>query len=275
LKPNETSGLDASVVKITHQGISKDTGEPLYLLSTTDFFYPLIDDPYEMGKIACANVLSDLYAMGVVDVDTMLMTLSVSREMAMDEQDYVTSNLIRGFNDLSKEAGTNCTGRQTVMNPWPIVGGVAMSVLPESKFIRPDAAVPGDAIVLTKPLGTQLAVNAHQWKHTKPDRFQKLLESGNVTEADVDEAMAVASASMSRLNRNGAKLMHKYDAHAATDVTGFGILGHLKNLASSQNAKVDMELHTLPMIKKMKEVDEFMKGAFRLVKVTPQKLQGG
>lgn len=82
----------------------------------------------EQGKIACANVLSDVYAMGVTDVDTMLMILGVCREMSDKERDVVTTQMIRGFNDLARLAQTNVTGGQTVMNPWPIVGGVAMSV---------------------------------------------------------------------------------------------------------------------------------------------------
>jgi selenide,water dikinase len=121
LKPNETPGMDSSVVKIAH-------GKDLYLVSTTDFFFPSVEDPYVQGKIACANVLSDAYAMGVTEVDTMLMILGVCRDMSEKERDVVTTQMIRGFNDLAHQAQTNVTGGQTVMNPWPIVGGVAMSV---------------------------------------------------------------------------------------------------------------------------------------------------
>jgi selenide, water dikinase len=121
LKPNETPGMDSSVVKIGH-------GQDLYLVSTTDFFFPSVEDPYIQGRIACANVLSDAYAMGVTEVDTMLMMLGVCRDMNDIERDVVTTQLIRGFNDLAREAHTNVTGGQTVMNPWPLVGGVAMSV---------------------------------------------------------------------------------------------------------------------------------------------------
>ena len=80
------------------------------------------------GRIACANVLSDLYAMGVCDISTTLMTLSVSTQMNPKEQSVVTSELIRGYSDAAAEAETSVTGGQTVLNPWPIVGGVAMSV---------------------------------------------------------------------------------------------------------------------------------------------------
>ncbi|CAI5722960.1 unnamed protein product [Hyaloperonospora brassicae] len=246
VKPNETPGMDSSVVKIAH-------GSDLYLVSTTDFFFPSVEDPYVQGQIACANVLSDVYAMGVTEVDTMLMILGVCRDMSEKQRDVVTTEMIRGFNDLARKAQTNVTGGQTVMNPWPIVGGVAMSVRSEAQIIRPENAVVGDVIVLTKPLGTQVAVNVFQWKK-KPEQWQRVAQV--VTSDDADVAFEMASESMSRLNLNAAKMMHKHGAHSATDVTGFGLLAHARNQAKSQLADVSFELHTLPIIKNMVEVNK-------------------
>ncbi len=104
-------------------------------MQTTDFFYPLVDDPYLQGKIACANVLSDLYAMGVSDCDNMLMLLGVSSDMTAKEREVVTSLMIKGFNDLAKEAGTSVNGGQSVINPWYIIGGVATSIVSSDEFI--------------------------------------------------------------------------------------------------------------------------------------------
>jgi selenide, water dikinase len=95
------------------------------LISTTDFFYPLVEDPYIQGRISCCNVLSDVYAMGITRVDHMLMILGVSLQMNKAEREIVTSEMIRGFNDCAVEAGTMITGGQSIMNPWPIIGGVA------------------------------------------------------------------------------------------------------------------------------------------------------
>lgn len=120
-------GLDSCVLPTRHKGLS--------LVQTTDFFYPLVEDPYMQGKIACANVLSDLYAMGVSDCDNMLMLLGVSTDMTAKEREVVTTLMIKGFNDLAKEAGTSVNGGQTVLNPWYIVGGVATSVVSSSEFI--------------------------------------------------------------------------------------------------------------------------------------------
>ncbi|RLN89682.1 hypothetical protein BBJ28_00004647 [Nothophytophthora sp. Chile5] len=268
LKPNETPGMDSSVVKISH-------GKDLYMVSTTDFFFPSVEDPYVQGKIACANVLSDVYAMGVTEVDTMLMILGVCRDMSEKQRDVVTTQMIRGFNDLARLAQTNVTGGQTVMNPWPIVGGVAMSVRSESEIIRPENAVVGDVIILTKPLGTQVAVNLFQWKK-KPERWQRVDKV--VTPADADVAFQMASESMSRLNLNAARMMHKVPtakAHSATDVTGFGVLAHARNQAKSQLADVDFELHTLPIIKNMVAVNETIGNSFKLLDGFAAETSGG
>jgi len=236
--------MDCSVQPLKHKGLS--------LVSTTDYFYPLVDDPYMQGKIGAANVLSDLYAMGVVDCDNILMILAASTEMSKKQRDVTTRLMIEGFCDVAKEAETEVTGGQTVRNPWPIIGGAATAVCTNEEFIMPTHAVAGDVIVLTKPLGTQVAVNANQWRYR--EKWTTIQDV--ITKEEAERAYNIAMTSMARLNRTGAKLMHKYGAHAATDVTGFGILGHGKNLAGNQIAAVKFEIHTLPVIRGMKEVDE-------------------
>ena len=130
------------------------------LITTTDFFYPLVEDPYLQGRIACANVLSDVYAMGVTHIDTVLMILGVSLRMTPEEREIITREMIRGFNDTANLAGTKVTGGQSVMNPWPIIGGTACTVVKEEEIIFPNSARVGDKLILTKALGTQPAVNA-------------------------------------------------------------------------------------------------------------------
>jgi len=237
-------GMDCSIVPLKHQG--------LFLISTTDYFYPLVDDPYMQGQIGCANVLSDLYSMGVVNCDNMLMILAASTDMSKGDRDIATRQMIEGFNDQAKNGGTPVTGGQTVMNPWPIIGGAATSVCTKDEFIVPENAVAGDVLVLTKPLGTQVAVNVSQWRYN--ERWQRIEDL--MTKEEAARAYDYATHSMARLNRTGAKLMHKYGAHAATDVTGFGILGHATNLAKNQKEAVHFEIHTLPIIRHMKEVDD-------------------
>lgn len=233
-------GLDSCVLPTRHKGVK--------LVQTTDFFYPLVDDPYMQGKIACANVLSDLYATGVYQCDNLLMLLGVSNELRTDEREIVTRLVIKGFNDLAKEAETTINGGQTVLNPWYIIGGVATSICSDQEFIMPNGGKTGDVLVLTKPLGTQIAVNAHQWIE-EPKYWERIQDI--VSKEDVVEAYTKAMFSMARLNKNAAKLMQNYRAHGATDVTGFGILGHATNLVESQLEKVDFVIHTLPIIKNM------------------------
>jgi len=259
----EGIGMDCSVVPLRQ----KD----LFMVTTTDYFYPLVDDPYMQGMIGCANVLADQYAMGVSECDTMLMILAVSLEMEKSDREIATRLMIEGFNDQAKKAGTNVTGGQTVQNPWPIIGGVATSIVSKSEFITPDAAEPGDVIVLTKPLGIQVAVNLSQWRYTEA----KWIRVADITtKEEVEIAYQKAISSMARLNRNGAKLMHKYGAHGATDVTGFGILGHGRNLAKNQKKAVDFQIHSLPIIKGMAEADTKV-NIFSLLKGQSAETSGG
>lgn len=106
------------------------------------------------GRIACCNVLSDLYAMGVPRVDHMLMILGISLQMNESERHIVTKEMMRGFNDCASEANTVITGGQSIMNPWPMIGGVANVTLQKNEYVRPNHGEAGDLILLTKPLGT-------------------------------------------------------------------------------------------------------------------------
>lgn len=259
--------MDSSITPIPRlPGIS--------LIQTTDFFYPNIDSPYWQGLISCANVLSDLYAMGITECDNMLMILGVCRDKAMLDKDRwrATELMMKGFGVQAARAGTKVTGGQTVMSPWFIVGGVASSVYPDTEIIKPTDAQPGDVLLLTKPLGTQVCSNLHVWlNHSDPNRFGRV--SHLLSREDAILAYETAILSMSRLNKVGAELMRKYGAHAATDVTGFGILGHAKNLASNQTLPVQFVIRTLPVIAKTHLIDAIV--PYRLTKGLSAETSGG
>lgn len=265
-RPRLGIGMDASVTPIPDMpGTS--------LAQTTDFFYPLVDDPYLQGRIACANVLSDLYAMGVVSCHNMLMLLATSKEFTDQERDVVIPLMMKGFQDTAREAGCLVTGGQTVVNPWCTVGGVASSVCRDTDIIMPENAREGMVLVLTKALGTQVVVNAHQWLEEAGDKWSKIKDI--VTVEEVKAAYRQGMLSMARLNLTGAKLMHKYKAGAATDVTGFGILGHAKNLAENQIQEVSFSLHTLPIIKNMNKVAKAVGNMFQLLQGFSAETSGG
>lgn len=120
----------------------------------------------------------------------------------------VATALTRSTPDVAREAGTSVTGGQTVLNPWPITGGTATRACTEEQMIRPFHAVPGDAVVLTKPLGTQVAVNALQWLESRCEKDRARVE-GVLSVDEVLAAFDTADESMGRLNRNAARLMHK------------------------------------------------------------------
>lgn len=220
-------------------------------------------------------MLSDLYAFGVVNCDNVLMILAVSLEMSQLERDVVTKKMIEGFTAQIKAAETVITGGQTVLNPWPIIGGTAVSICSKDEFINPENVQNGDVIVLTKPLGTQVAVNVYQWLNLKDkSKWNKI--SDTISEEEAIRSYEVAMNSMTRLNRNAAMLMHKYKSHGATDVTGFGILGHATNLAKYQILKnLHFVIHTLPIIKNMKEVEEKLECMFNLMKGYSAETSGG
>lgn len=224
------------------------------LISTIDFFTPAVAEPYTQGRIACCNVLSDLYCMGVTNIDTILMTLCICTKMSEKEREVVYPIMLQGFNDCAEEAKTTITGGQTIYNPWPIIGGVAIATPDNNEIIMPYNGEEGDVLVLTKPIGTQVLSNVYQWFKNKDERWQKV--KNLITEQELAAVYHRGAESMATLNRNSALLMHKYKAHGSTDVTGFGILGHARNLAESQKKPLDFIIHTLPILNKMTKIDK-------------------
>ncbi|CAE7195506.1 SelD [Symbiodinium natans] len=260
---------DVSLVPI---GAAAGQSESIYLASTTDFFSPISLDPYNQGRIACANTLSDLYAIGAHRVDTILMILSVSTKMPESHRDIVTLKMIQGFNDACKEAGTRVTGGQTVFNPWPIIGGCATTTVTDKDLVRADGLQLGDVLVLTKPLGCQVAANLALWLGD-PAKWQKAS-----TRIDLDTAVRAvkkAEAGMMRLNRMAAMLMSLYGAHGATDVTGFGLLGHASNLAAVQKNDVSLEIQMLPIIRGLAALESNVDANYQLTSGFSAETSGG
>lgn len=243
-------------------------------MSTIDFFYPLVENPYLQGRIGCANVLSDIYAMGTPRVDHMLMVLAVSLDMNEIERRVITREMIRGFNDAAEEAGTKITGGQSILNPWPIIGGVANTVVNKDEFLIPNNAQEGDVIVLTKPLGTQVVVNLNEWKSENNQKYQKVIGQNIASDKDIEQMSDLAIQSMGKLNKNAATLVRKYRAGACTDVTGFGILGHLENLAEAQKLKLELKIDMLPVIKKTHIIESEIQN-FNLMKGYSAETSGG
>lgn len=220
-----------------------------------------------MGKITCANVLSDLFAMGVVNCDHLVMMISVCTQMEDNERNVIMPIIVEGFKDNAVSAGVNPICQTSSFNPWCIIGGIATSVCTPDEYVVPTNAQIGDALIVTKPVGCQMACNVHRWMEDDI-RWEKI--SKVVTSEEVQIAFQHAVQSMGRLNQTAAKLMHKYKAHAATDVTGFGLLGHAKNLAENQTQNVKFVIHTMPVIAKMAAVAKAIGNSKFLAGTTPE-----
>jgi len=199
------------------------------------------------------------------------MLLGSSVKFSEKERDTCVPLMIQGFNDACLEADTMVRGGHTLVNPWPLIGGVASGVTKD--FIPPVSAKNGDMLILTKPLGTQIAVNMFQWRDLNNKRFYEPMDEK--LKASTDLMYQDACISMATLNKIGAAAMQKFNAHAATDITGFGILGHAENLAKAQeNENLQFVIERMPILESV-EVDAACGGLFKLLQGFSAETSGG
>lgn len=245
------------------------------MVSTIDFFYPLVDDPYSQGMIGAANVLSDLYSCGVSEIPTVLMILAASTQMKKPEQLIVTQLMMKGFADKVREAGGRVAGGQSVLNEYPMIGGAAIGIVRSESPYVPRNAKPGDVLVLTKPLGSQILVNVNQYYMNKDEKYKKLFEEKKlITEEQIERLYQQGLHYMAQLNKKAAELMLKHGATSSTDVTGFGILGHAQNLAEVQLAEVDFLIESLPTYSVLSNLDKVVRD-FRFKEGLAAETSGG
>ena len=182
--------------------------ERLAIISTTDFFPPVVDTPYEFGAIAAANALSDVYAMGGNPILAInLVAFPENLELG------ILQEILRGGAEKVREAGAVIAGGHSISDPEPKYGLSVTGTVAVDRVIRKSGAQPGDILILSKPLGTGVITTA--------------LKRGVASAEDVDSAVT----SMSRLNQIAARLAQKYDVRAMTDITGFGLAGHGHEMA--------------------------------------------
>lgn len=197
------------------------------LVATVDFFTPIVDDAYHFGAIAAANAFSDVYAMG----GTPLLALNLvawPRDPGMLE---LLGDTLRGGAEVAREAGALVLGGHSIDDAEPKYGMVALGELSPDKVIANHGARPGDALVLTKPIGTGILSTA--------------LKRDLISEAE----MAQAIRSMTALNAGAMRAMRDVEpaVHAATDVTGFGLLGHLHNVLAASRVGARLRLGRVPV----------------------------
>jgi selenide,water dikinase len=194
------------------------------LVQTVDFFTPIVDDPYTFGAIAAANALSDIYAMGAQPI-TALAVAAFPEDMAPK----VIHEILRGGAEKAREAGVSIIGGHTIKDDEPKYGLAVTGIVHPERVWRNATPCAGDALVLTKPLGTGILTTAR-----RADRID-------------DAAMREAIASMTMLNRDAAAALTGMHVHAVTDVTGFGLLGHLREMLAPQSFGAEIEISALPV----------------------------
>ena len=198
--------------------------DDLAALLTVDFFTPIVDDPYDFGRITAANALSDIYAMGGQPLAAMNL-LAFPCSLGPD----IVGEVVRGGAEKVAEAGAVIVGGHTVDDKEPKYGLAVFGTIAPDAVVRNAGACPGDVLVLTKPIGTGVIGTA--------------LKNGLETE----ETARTVIETMATLNRAAAEAMQEVGVRAATDITGFGLLGHVHEMALASGCAVELTLAQVPV----------------------------
>jgi selenide,water dikinase len=202
------------------------------VISTTDFFMPMVDDPHDFGRIAATNALSDVYAMG----GTPIMALAVLGMPVDKIATEAVRDILKGGAQTCAEAGIPVAGGHSIDCPEPVYG-LAVTGICRTEDIRRNAdAKPGDVLILTKALGVGIYSAAFKKDALSPAAYEQML------------------ASMTLLNRIGAELAKDAAVHAMTDVTGFGLLGHALEMARGSNLSATVRVDDLPLLSEAEEL---------------------
>jgi len=208
---------DAAVYKVN---------DSLAIVQSVDYFTPVVDDPYTFGLITAANSLSDLYAMGAQPLFALNIVGFPSKKLSMD----VLAEILKGGAAKAAEAGISVIGGHTIDDPEPKYGMVVTAVINPAQVVTNAGAKAGDRLVLTKPLGLGIITTA--------------MKKGLVSPEVIAEAIEV----MSTLNKAAAEAMVKVGVNACTDITGFGFLGHLHEMAKASHLGAKISLADVPVI---------------------------
>jgi selenide,water dikinase len=208
---------DAGVIRVS---------DDIAIIHTTDFFPPMVDDPYAFGRIAAVNALSDVWAMGGTPLAGMNLVSYPLAELGDD----ALKEILRGGLSALAEADAVLAGGHTVEGQELLYGLAVTGTVHPDKIWRNAGARPGDALVLTKPLGTGVLTTAAKAEMADPTHLSTALRW------------------MSTVNREAAEALHEVDPHAVTDVTGFGLAGHLAEMAEASGVAVEIDLGALPLL---------------------------
>lgn len=212
---------DAAVYKVSDE---------LAIVLTTDFFTPIVDDPRDFGRVAAANALSDVYAMGGKPLAA-LSIVGFPDSLASS----VLGEILAGANAVAAEAACPIVGGHTIKSEEPIFGLAVVGTVHPKRVLSNAGAKPGDVLILTKPIGLGIISTA-----AKNDQ-------------DSHGAIVEAIRVMTTLNRAAADVFTRFEVHALTDVTGFGLLGHLRNVTAASGVKAEVWADAVPVLPAARE----------------------
>jgi cysteine desulfurase NifS/selenium donor protein len=196
------------------------------IVQSVDFFTPIVDDPFDFGRIAAANALSDLYAMGAQPLFALNIVAFPSHRLPLT----VLEQILSGAQKIAEQADISIIGGHTIDDTEPKFGMAVSGVVHPAGLITNSGSKPGDTLILTKPLGTGILTTA--------------LKRGLLSE----EAAEILINTMAALNRETAELMKKFKVHACTDVTGFGLLGHLYEMTKASGVEARIDASKVPLL---------------------------
>jgi selenide,water dikinase len=204
--------------------------DDLALVQTVDFFTPIVDDPFTFGAIAAANSLSDVYAMGGKPVSALSIVAFPGNGSSSTLDMQILADIMRGGLEKMREAGCAVLGGHSVNDPEIKFGYAVTGTIHPDRIKANSGARPGDALIFTKRLGTGVIGTA--------------LKRGIATE----ESVSAATASMLKLNRAACETMLRFDVHGCTDVTGFGFLGHAREMALASGVTLEIQAQDVPLL---------------------------
>jgi selenide,water dikinase len=199
------------------------------IIQTVDFITPIVDDPYDYGRIAAANSISDVYAMGGRPLFALNIVCFPSKQLPLD----VLGRILEGGADTAREAGIEIVGGHSVDDNEPKYGLVVTGIAPADRILTNAGARPGDVLVLTKPLGSGILTTA--------------LKKGRLS----DEVSHKIVNIMTTLNRAAAEALDGLEVHALTDITGFGLLGHLLEMLTGSRVGAQLSAAAVPVLEEV------------------------
>ncbi len=221
--------------------------DDIAIVENVDVFTPIHDDPVTQGRIVACNATNDVFAMGAARI----LSLQAFAAYPEDLDESIVVGVLRGMSEFMRELGASVTGGQTITNPCPVFGGIALGMAHPKDIVYSGGAQPGDVVILTKPLGIQPAMRSY--RDLKDEKRDKVLERFN--ESDLIAMQEAAVSIMTKSNLEVAQAMNEVGVNAATDVTGFGLLGHAGNVSALSN--LDVILDVMPVIRGTLELAKF------------------